>query len=398
MTTNRQYRRLPQEHIEPRARAYRSEWEDAYDAEREASQNVRRNGRSNGTWQPQSGAYYNAGTYPEDDIYDDWQPQRSAASNRGAASQRRAYANQDRWHDDWDEREERGAMRNGRSAAPPPPQGGGRPPYRRKNPAARIALLLGVLLVILIAVILLLRGCGQQGGPAVSPSPDATQSPAISPSQSPAATPTPEQQAYDYSKPVPQREAVEDSYFADAVFIGDSRTEGFLMYSGLKGTQSLYYTGLNVHSIFNNETIAVDGKKVPVMTALEGMNFKKVYIMLGVNELGWPSAHTFAVEYAKVIDKILEINPDAQVYVQAIIPVTQAKSDASTVYTNDNVKKFNEEILAMTEEKRVYYVDTANGLAPDGVLPADAAVDGVHLKKDYCVKWLEYLRTHTVEQ
>ena len=33
---------------------------------------------------------------------------------------------------------------------------------------------------------------------------------------------------------VPEREPVEDAYFADTVFLGDSRTEGFHLYSGLK--------------------------------------------------------------------------------------------------------------------------------------------------------------------
>ena len=36
--------------------------------------------------------------------------------------------------------------------------------------------------------------------------------------------------------PVPESEAVDDGYFADAVFIGDSRTQGLRLYSGLKDT------------------------------------------------------------------------------------------------------------------------------------------------------------------
>ena len=31
-----------------------------------------------------------------------------------------------------------------------------------------------------------------------------------------------------------------------------------------------------------------------------------------------------------------------------------------------------------------------------GALPEEATVDGIHLKKDYCLKWTDYIRTHTV--
>ena len=33
----------------------------------------------------------------------------------------------------------------------------------------------------------------------------------------------------------------------------------------------------------------------------------------------------------------------------------------------------------------------------NGALPSGASRDGVHLKKDYCQLWLDYLQTHTVD-
>ena len=46
--------------------------------------------------------------------------------------------------------------------------------------------------------------------------------------------------------PVPESEAVEDTYFEDAVFLGDSRTEGFRLYSGLKTGTYLCGVGATV--------------------------------------------------------------------------------------------------------------------------------------------------------
>ena len=30
-----------------------------------------------------------------------------------------------------------------------------------------------------------------------------------------------------------------------------------------------------------------------------------------------------------------------------------------------------------------------------GALPEEASTDGVHLNKEYCLKWLDYLKSHT---
>ena len=46
----------------------------------------------------------------------------------------------------------------------------------------------------------------------------------------------------------------------------------------------------------------------------------------------------------------------------------------------------------------VYYIDTGAAVADaSGCLPEEAAIDGIHLKKPYCDKWLDYLKTHTVQ-
>ena len=52
----------------------------------------------------------------------------------------------------------------------------------------------------------------------------------------------------------------------------------------------------------------------------------------------------------------------------------------------------------VAREKQVAFLDLNPAFAgPDGQLPADASRDGVHLTKAYCEKWLDYLKTHTVD-
>lgn len=197
---------------------------------------------------------------------------------------------------------------------------------------------------------------------------------------------------------VPESEAVDDSYFDDAVFIGNSRTEGLKMYSGLTKATFITEVGLTVKTIFTDYCDISGGYKNLCFSELESREFSKVYIMLGMNELGWVYESVFKEDYGKIIDKIREINPDAKIYIQSIIPVSKWKDSNDTTYTIYNVDRLNTQLRALADEKEVHYVDVAEGLMDEeGYLPYEATLDGVHLVPEYCVKWLDYLKTHTAQ-
>jgi lysophospholipase L1-like esterase len=211
------------------------------------------------------------------------------------------------------------------------------------------------------------------------------------------ATTPDEQKAYDYTMPVPESAAVDTSYFDDAVFIGDSRTEGFLLNTGLANTTGYCYKGLTVDTAFTNPVISKDGDKVSVMDALRTTNFSKVYIMLGINEAGWIYSDLFIQKYGQIIDEIRNINPDAQIYVQSILPVSQEVSEHHSYLTKTKIDEYNALLQQMAADKSVYYVNCKESVEnEDGFLPAESAVDGIHLKRDACNVWLDYLLTHTV--
>lgn len=204
---------------------------------------------------------------------------------------------------------------------------------------------------------------------------------------------------YDYAKPVPESEMVKNSYFDDTVFIGDSRTEGLILYTGLSNAISYTNKGLMVDTVFTEPVVNKNGKKLSVMDALQRTDFSKVYIMLGINELGWPYSNIFIEKYGEIIDEIKEINPQAIIYVQEILPVANSVSQTHSYIKNGKINAYNALIRQMAEEKQIYYIDAGSAVADvNGFLPEDAAIDGIHLKQPYCEKWLEYLKTHTVTE
>ena len=77
---------------------------------------------------------------------------------------------------------------------------------------------------------------------------------------------------------------VEEDYFDDALFIGDSRTVGLMEYSGLKEHADFYAsTGLTVYKLFGAEIVPVEGSKdnISIEEALTEKQFSKMEYLVG---------------------------------------------------------------------------------------------------------------------
>nr|WP_122012747.1 GDSL-type esterase/lipase family protein [Maliibacterium massiliense] len=222
--------------------------------------------------------------------------------------------------------------------------------------------------------------------PAPDQSPEAT--PAPTPSATPEATPAPE------PSPVP---SVDASDFGDAVFIGDSRSEGLSFY-GLLPAENVYaHKGLMAETAATKPFIqtAAGAAPISIHTALQKRVFGRVYIMLGINELGWVYPEMFIQKYAALIDDIQALQPGAKIYVQAILPVSAKKSASSDIYNNARIAQYNQLLLQMAQQKGVTFLPVGEAVADaGGALPDDASPDGIHFTKPYYRKWLAYLASH----
>lgn len=209
-----------------------------------------------------------------------------------------------------------------------------------------------------------------------------------------------QQAAYDFSKPCPESPAVDNSYFADAAFIGDSRTEGLMLYSGIGEVDKYTSIGISIFKLESKKAITIDGVDYTLVEALAQKQYNKVYICLGVNELGYFNDQGFYDSYCQVIDDIKASQPNAVIYIQNLIPLNEdtiAARGGSEYLTNEHLRVYNELTQKVAQEKQVVYLDLYSAfVGEDGQLPADASTDGVHLIGAYYKAWLEYLKTHTV--
>lgn len=180
-------------------------------------------------------------------------------------------------------------------------------------------------------------------------------------------------------------------------FIGDSRTQGFIMYNGLKDVQDYSYVGLMVDTAMTKEFVKTsNGNKVTLLQDMKAKNIKRVYIMLGVNELGWSYPQVFKSKYKELINEIKKVKPDAQIYVQSIIPVTKAKDKSDKYFNNTRIEQYNQLIKEVVKEENVKYLDVQTALVnSEGYLPEETSPDGIHIGAKYCEKWLDYLKNNS---
>ncbi len=207
---------------------------------------------------------------------------------------------------------------------------------------------------------------------------------------------------YDFSQPAPERAAVDNSYFDDAAFIGDSRTDGFMIYSGVGTGKNLTSNGLSIFKLAEKKALTIDGKKYTLLEALALEEYQKVYLSLGVNELGYYDDNGFFASYCTAIDEIRRLQPNAVIYIQGLIPLNEGQIEEHNGnrynLTNDHLRVFNDLMRQAAEEKQVVFLDLYSEFVNENnELPEEASRDGVHLSKEYCQRWLAYLKTHTVD-
>lgn len=195
---------------------------------------------------------------------------------------------------------------------------------------------------------------------------------------------------------VPLCGEVDDSYFSDAAFIGDSLTQGLQLYDILD-TNVIANRGINLDTVYDAEKIRVAEGYTSVFAELERIQPAKIYVLLGMNDIGWRTEGDFTRLYGQLIDKLQTQFPQAVLYVQSIFPVTGWYADKDNGIDNNKVVTYNEELMALCEEKNCYYLDIRSVLVDEnGVLPDEASPDGIHLNAPYYKHWFNYLKTHVV--
>ncbi len=186
------------------------------------------------------------------------------------------------------------------------------------------------------------------------------------------------------------------SYFNDALFIGDSRTMGLYEYGDLGNAIVVADSGMSVYKVWEKEIKAEDGSIETLQTLLEKHTFGKVYIMLGINELGYAFEPT-AKKFETMVETIRQTQPEAIIYLGANLHITKDKSDSSDIFNNENINRFNTVMEQLADGKQIFYLDV-NPLFDneEGCLSPDYTTDKVHVLGKYYADWVDWILENAV--
>lgn len=194
-----------------------------------------------------------------------------------------------------------------------------------------------------------------------------------------------------------EKKSVEKSYFNDALFIGDSRTVGLSEYGDLNNATFFANTGMSVYNVFDKTVSVPRVGKLNLEQLLKSKNFGKVYIMLGINELGYNMNQNIE-NYKKLVDYIKNSQNSAIIYIQANLHVTSKKSNNDKVFNNANINKFNTEISKIADNKNIFYLDINEKFDDEsGNLNSEYTSDNIHIYAKYYKEWSSFLSQNAVK-
>ncbi len=207
---------------------------------------------------------------------------------------------------------------------------------------------------------------------------------------------------------VPEQTAVDGSWFDDAVFVGDSVSLRLNYYESavdkLGGAQFLTAGSLGSGNALwpvsdGSVHPAYQGEKMSLEDSVAKSGAKKLYIMLGMNDLAVYGVDGTVENLTTLLKNIQAKTPDLTVFVETMTPMTATSNILGSGLNNDVIREYNKKLEEMCNTNGWYLVDVASVMyAEDGTLKADYCSDpedmGVHFTNTGCEAWIQYLLTH----
>ena len=195
---------------------------------------------------------------------------------------------------------------------------------------------------------------------------------------------------------------VNDVYFSDALIIGDSRTVGLRDYGGMRSVSAVIAKeSLNVFNLFTKSLEYTDPEgnysNTTLLDLLLGRQYRKVYLCVGINELGIGDTMHFYNQYRQALGVIRQLQPDAIIYIQGIMHVSGSKSRSDRVFNNTLIVQRNRAISTLANGHDIFYIDMNPEFCDsDGNVYEELTGDGIHLKASAYDKWHTFLLTHGI--
>lgn len=247
-------------------------------------------------------------------------------------------------------------------------------------------------ILILSAALLLTQGCASSDSEIKADSAASAMT-----QENPPAVPDSDSKSVADTSPESQTTGQADAPFSmsDALFIGDSRTVGLYEYAGISEADFFATVGMSVYNIYDKPVSVPGTGKVTLEQLLSQKKYHKIYVMLGINEIGNDFSE-IVKKYEKLVDYIQTYQPDATIFLQANLHVTQTRSDSGDYINNPAINRLNAAIAELADKENIYFLD-ANCLFDDsnGHLDKEKSEDNTHVYAKYYKEWGDWIIDQT---
>lgn len=207
----------------------------------------------------------------------------------------------------------------------------------------------------------------------------------------------------DPAMEAPANQTVDSSFFDDAVFVGDSISLKLSYYAASSGelgkAKFLVVGSYGVNNAVYDHPdtkLTYQGVKYQdIEEALAATGAKKVFIMLGMNDIGLYGIEKTIANWSVLLDLIHSTCPDITVYIQSMTPVWTGGEKGKL--NNTNVLKYNAQLKAFAESNGYKYIDVHPYMqdSTGGLATCYCSDSYVHLTNEGAQRWIAVLKAYT---
>ena len=170
----------------------------------------------------------------------------------------------------------------------------------------------------------------------------------------------------------------DESFFDDALFIGDSRMVSSAYYARLGKADYFTDVGMNVFQMFSVTASDDNFDATDLTTLLQNRTYKKIFIMLGINECGYPMSSLLSA-YQEDIDTLKRLQPDATIYLLKVYGVSRSVAESASYFSPQRLQEVNDGIAGLADGKKVRCLDASHLYCDDeGYMKEEYTSDGIH--------------------
>ena len=183
----------------------------------------------------------------------------------------------------------------------------------------------------------------------------------------------------------------DESFFDDALFIGDSRMVNVANYARLGNADYFADVGMTVFKMFSTTASDKDFGATDLASLLRSRKYSHIFIMLGLNEAGYPLGNLFDA-YQEDLDQLRQLQPNATIYILKVYGVTADIAAGNPSFAHSRLTAVNKGFADLADGSSIRCLDSDELFCgSDGFMLPEYTGDGVHPYGKYAYFFSQWL-------